>query len=35
MPDYEKVSITSMYLFSDVKLWWRTRMGEDAKSRRP
>ena len=35
VPDGEKVSITSMYLSSDVKLWWRTRMGNDAVSRRP
>ena len=27
VPDGEMVSITSMYLFGDAKLWWRTRMG--------
>ena len=31
----EKVSITSMYLTSDAKLWWRTRMEDDVESRRP
>ena len=35
VPDGKKVSITSMYLFSDAKLWWRTRMGDDADSGRP
>ena len=35
VPGYEKVSITSMYLFGDVNLWWRTRIGEDSKSGRP
>ena len=34
IPDGE-VSITTMYLTSDAKLWWRTRMEDDAKSRRP
>ena len=24
VPDGEKVSITSMYLFGDAKLWWHT-----------
>ena len=33
--DSEMVSITSMYLSGDAKLWWRTRMGDDAKSGRP
>ncbi|KAL0420235.1 UNVERIFIED_CONTAM: hypothetical protein Slati_3046400 [Sesamum latifolium] len=28
--DAEKLSITSMYLIGDVKLWWRTRLSEDA-----
>ena len=32
VPDGEKVSITSMYLTGDAKLWWRTRM-EDEQSR--
>ena len=35
IPDGEKVSITSMYLTGDAKLWWRTRMEDDAKSGRP
>ena len=35
VPDDEKVSITSMYLFGDAKLWWRTRMGDDIESERP
>ena len=35
VPDDEKVSITSMYLFCDAKLWWRTQMGDDAKPGRP
>ena len=35
MPDDEKVSITSKYIFGDTKLWWRTQMGDDAKSGRP
>ena len=30
----EKIFITSMYLTGDAKLWWRTRMEDDAKSRR-
>ena len=34
IPDGE-VSITTMYLTSDAKLWWRTRMEDDAKFRRP
>ena len=33
--DEEKVSITSMYLLSDAKLWWRTRLEVDAESSRP
>ena len=35
VPNEEMVSITSMYLSGDAKLWWRTRMGDDAKSGRP
>ena len=35
MPDNEMVSITSMYLSGDAKLWWRTRMRDDAESGRP
>ncbi|KAL6321338.1 hypothetical protein AAG906_016393 [Vitis piasezkii] len=30
IPDGEKVSITSMNLTGDAKLWWRTRMEDDA-----
>ena len=28
--DQEMVTITSMYLLGDAKLWWRTRMEDDA-----
>ena len=35
VPNGKRVSITSMYLADDVKLWWKTRMKDDAKSRRP
>ena len=35
VPDSEMVSITSMYLSGDAKLWWRTRMGDDAEFGRP
>ena len=35
IPNGEKVSITNMYLTSDAKLWWRTRMEDDAESERP
>ena len=35
VPDSEMVSITSMYLSGDAKLWWRTQMGDDAESGRP
>ena len=35
IPNDEKVSITSIYLTGDVKLWWRTRMEDDAESGRP
>ncbi|KAL6350766.1 hypothetical protein AAG906_028237 [Vitis piasezkii] len=31
IPDGEKVSITSMYLTGNAKLWWRTRMEDDAE----
>ncbi|KAK4383415.1 hypothetical protein Sango_2777300 [Sesamum angolense] len=30
--EVEKVSITSMYLSSDAKLWWRTRLSDDASA---
>ena len=33
-PDDEKVSITTMYLFCDAKLWWRTWMEDVIESRR-
>ena len=33
--DSEMVSITSMHLSGDAKLWWRTRMGDDVESGRP
>ncbi|KAL0413714.1 UNVERIFIED_CONTAM: Transposon Ty3-I Gag-Pol polyprotein [Sesamum radiatum] len=32
IPDDEKVSITSMYLTGDAKLWWRTRLSDDASA---
>ena len=35
VPDSEKISITSMYLTGDAKLWWRTRMEDDVESGRP
>ena len=35
VPNSEMVSITSMYLYGDAKLWWRTQMGDDAESGRP
>ena len=35
IPDGKKVSITSMYLTGDAKLWWRTRMEDDVESGRP
>ncbi|KAK4383420.1 hypothetical protein Sango_2777800 [Sesamum angolense] len=34
IPEAEKVSITSMYLTSDAKLWWRTRVSHDASANR-
>ncbi|KAL0362111.1 UNVERIFIED_CONTAM: hypothetical protein Scaly_1166300 [Sesamum calycinum] len=30
VPNTEKASITNMYLTSDAKLWWRTRLSNDA-----
>ena len=33
--DGEKVSITSMYLIGDAKLWWRTRIEDDVEFERP
>ena len=35
VPDSEKVSITSMYLMGDAKLWWLTRVREDSEAMRP
>ena len=35
IPSGEQVSITSMYLQGDAKLWWRTRMEDDASAGRP
>ena len=32
MPEGEKVTLTSMYLTGDAKLWWRTRVGDDARA---
>ena len=34
-PEHEKVTITSMYLCGDAKLWWRTRLQDDENSNRP
>ncbi|KAL0313602.1 UNVERIFIED_CONTAM: hypothetical protein Sradi_5759500 [Sesamum radiatum] len=34
IPDDEKVSITSMYLTGDAKLWWHTRLSNDASANR-
>ncbi|KAK4422090.1 hypothetical protein Salat_2160000 [Sesamum alatum] len=34
IPEEEKVSTTSMYLTGDVKLWWRTRLSDDASANR-
>lgn len=31
IPENEKVSITSMYLTGDAKLWWRTRSTDEAR----
>ncbi|KAL4596323.1 hypothetical protein ACB092_12G156200 [Castanea dentata] len=30
VPSQEMVTITSMYLLGDAKLWWRTRVEDDA-----
>lgn len=35
IPDGERVSITSMYLTSDAKLWWCIKVEDDAKFGRP
>ncbi|KAL0406151.1 UNVERIFIED_CONTAM: hypothetical protein Slati_3929000 [Sesamum latifolium] len=34
VPNAEKVSITNMYLNGDVKLWWRSRLSDDASTNR-
>ena len=34
MPDQEMVTITSMYLSGDAKLWWRTHVEDDANAGR-
>lgn len=31
IPEADKVSITSMYLVGDVKLWWRTRIEDSSR----
>ena len=31
VPEGEKVTITSMYVTGDAKLWWRTCVGDDAR----
>ncbi|KAH0776453.1 hypothetical protein KY290_007864 [Solanum tuberosum] len=33
--DDDRVSITTMYLADDAKLWWRTRMAEQVSTERP
>ncbi|XP_059625412.1 uncharacterized protein LOC132268599 [Cornus florida] len=35
IPNGEKVTITSMYLSGDAKLWWRTQTEDDASAGRP
>lgn len=32
MPEVERVTITSMHLEGDVKLYWQSRLQEDAKA---
>lgn len=32
MPEAKRVTITSMYLEDDAKLWWRSRLQEHAKA---
>ncbi|KAL0420331.1 UNVERIFIED_CONTAM: hypothetical protein Slati_3056000 [Sesamum latifolium] len=34
VPDAEKVSITSMYHTGNAKLWWRSRLSDDASTNR-
>ena len=35
IPVGEQVTITTMYLTGDAKLWWRTRSSDDAAASRP
>lgn len=35
IPTHKQVSITSMYLAGDAKLWWRPRVQDDASVGRP
>ena len=35
IPEGEKVTMTSMYLAGDAKLWWRSRVDDDEDSGRP
>jgi hypothetical protein len=35
IPENERVTITSMYLTGDAKLWWRTRLGDVANAGKP
>ena len=34
MPNQEMVTVTSMYLSGDAKLWWRTHVEDDADAGR-
>lgn len=31
-PEHEKITIISMYLMGDAKLWWRTKLQDDENS---
>ena len=35
IPPREQVTLTTMYLSGDMRLWWRTRLNDNAKLRRP
>jgi len=35
VPEAEQVTVTSMYLTGDAKLWWRSRLDDDMSSGRP
>ena len=35
IPDREKITITSMYLSGDAKLWWRTQMSGETRAGKP